>query len=127
MKHISLLAIVLSVILIACNTKNNTQKAQQSWTFSQSNFIQQGFTPQAGDQVWVRVFDESGKELVFEKYNLNESNLDTWREDIANLLNSGENSKYIQVRSDPNKQLPSNTNYVWLANPNHVYVMGLGH
>ncbi len=120
-----IIVLVLNVIFMSCNGRNNTQESQPNWILGKGNFIQQGFTPQAGDQVWVRVFDKSGKELVSEKYGLNDSNLDTWREDITSLLNSGENGKYIQVRNDPNEKLFSKTNYIWLTDPNHVYVMGL--
>ena len=115
---------LVASILSAC-TRAST--SESPWSLSQQSFVEQGFSPQVGDQVWVRVFDQEGQELIFEIYDIKATNLGTWQDDLTTVLNEGKANQYMQVRFDPGKKIAASTNYVWLKNPEHSYVMGLRH
>lgn len=121
--------LLLALIFTACNQNLNSSDNSSSdlWSLGPQNYIQQGFTPQMGDQVWVRVFDEKGAELVFEKLDIRSDNLGSWQEDLAHSLNKGASGQYLQVRLDPNEVMTSPSNYIWLKHAGHSYVMGLSH
>lgn len=123
--------LLLGLIIIALGACSQPEEAgaDTSWNLSQQNFLEEGFVPKVGDQVWVRVFDATGDEVVFEKYDITNDNINTWRSDLALSLNAGKSGEYLQARDNPNELGLSNvsTNYIWLNNPEFSYVMGLSH
>lgn len=130
MKTMFLAILITAALLISACTRNSaSSQPENNWTLSTQAFIHQGFSPQAGDEVWVRLFDETGKELVFEKFPISNENLSSWQSDITKTLNEGPANQYLQVRQDPTGYLntSTNSNYVWLKNPNHTYIIGLDH
>lgn len=60
----------LAVLLLAACSQSEPLGADAGWSIATQNFVSQGFEPQVGDQVWARVFDEVGQEVVFEKLDI---------------------------------------------------------
>ena len=117
------------IIGLAACSQPEQANVNTSWNLSQQNFLEAGFVPKVGDQIWVRVFDATGDEVVFEKYDITNGNINTWRSDLALSLNAGESGEYLQAQTNPSELGVSNvsTNYIWLKNSDHSYVMGLSH
>lgn len=130
-----LLCITAASLMAACNKKpvQSSNQPTNTWQLSSQAFIHQGFSPQVGDEVWARLLDETGHEIVFERIPITQDNLGTWPTLVAQQLNEGSANAYMRVRQDPTGETTgesgavADSNYVWLANPKHTYILGLDH
>jgi N-acetylglucosamine binding protein domain 2 len=122
--------LLLAFSLSACANNAKSKKPIDGWVQSDSSYIPSGFTPKPGDAVWVRVFDASGQELVFEKRGLTENNLGTWKSEMAAQLNTPAVSRYIRLQDpallEKGEPIAPASDKVWLADASYIYQMGYG-
>lgn len=64
--------------------------------FATDFFVTQGQTAQIGDVVRARLFSETGQELINQALNINEANLGSWQQTLADTLVL-DNSQLIEV------------------------------
>ncbi|WP_052480815.1 lytic polysaccharide monooxygenase [Gilvimarinus agarilyticus] len=94
------------------------------------NYVNQGINPSAGDQIWFRVFDGSGSEVVFNQFDITASNqaLNTWTAELAADINSSETAVQVGVLNNGSVSYNSNdlyANRVYVLNSNYTYQMDL--
>lgn len=105
-----------------CSDIHIASGVPDNW-FDKGVYLRSGTSANAGDEVWLRVFDSSGRERVFEKLAVTSANQNTsiWAGELAARVNSSYGSVIqIGVR-DSNGNIgydSSNTsaNKVWLSN-----------
>ncbi|WP_196139216.1 lytic polysaccharide monooxygenase [Aliikangiella sp. G2MR2-5] len=94
-------------------------------------FIQQGDEAIAGDQIWFRVFDEVGDEIIFEKILIEENNQtqSAWSAQLAKKINETyseqvaigvKDSKDQVIRFDEVNRL---SNKVWLSKSEQSFAL----
>lgn len=124
---------VLVLALAACGQKPAAAGADLGARQARAvDVVERGFRPLAGDQVWIRVFDERGRELVFETVDVSKANLNSWREDLGHVLDEGKASRYLRADLDLESATSERSGLgeakqVWLKNPEHYFVVGLSH
>ncbi|MFY8299888.1 lytic polysaccharide monooxygenase [Pseudoalteromonas sp. SS15] len=62
--------------------------APDTW-YAFDYFVKQGQEAQNGDTIWARLFDENGRELIQEKFDVTTANANQWQAEFANKLVSG--------------------------------------
>ena len=101
--------------------------------FDKGYFVSQGDEAQVNDEVWFRVFNQTGSELVFEKLLIDSTNQqqDVWAQAIATKVNDTHpNLVKIGVRSAANGSInydPANTlsNKVWLKATENSFTLDI--
>ncbi|WP_346719986.1 lytic polysaccharide monooxygenase [Pseudoalteromonas ruthenica] len=93
-------------------------------------YLQQGQTPAVGDSIWVRLFDESGQELVNQMFAVSADNQSSWQQDLAAMLNL-DYSQYMQIGlQDQQGQVVYQSgdplvNQVYTTNANYSYSLSV--
>jgi len=93
-------------------------------------FLRQGQQANIGDQVWARIFNSDGDELISELFDVTEANLDTWPSVLAldlttkydNLVDIGIEDSDGNIHFDTNNLL---ANQVWVTNADHSYQLSI--
>ena len=101
--------------------------------FDKGYFVSQGDEAQVNDEIWFRVFNQSGSELIFEKLAIDATNQQQsqWAETIATQVNATHpNIAKIGIRSASDGTIsydPSNTlsNKVWLKNIQNSFTLDI--
>ncbi|MDO3381472.1 lytic polysaccharide monooxygenase [Gilvimarinus algae] len=93
-------------------------------------YVQQGINPSAGDQIWFRVFDNFGSEVVFNQFDITAANeaLGSWTAELANEINNTETAVRVGVLSGGNVSYNSGdlyANRVYVLNDSYTYQMDL--
>ncbi|TQV84948.1 lytic polysaccharide monooxygenase [Aliikangiella coralliicola] len=93
-------------------------------------YVKQGTEAQAGDEIWFRVFDTNGNEVVFEKLAISESNQSQaiWAEQLATQVNqTHQQITQIGVRNSEDiieySAADTLTNKVWVKNNNYTFAL----
>lgn len=69
------------------NIVNNAVPSDPNVWQSVSYFIRQGQNAAVGDTVWVRLFDETGQEVINQQLKINADNQANWQQALAEQLN----------------------------------------
>ena len=98
--------------------------------FPVAYYLRQGQEANAGDQVWVRVFDKDGSEFISELYDVTADNQANWPQLLANeLINKHASSINIGVKDDADS-INFDTgnllaNQVWVTNADFTYQLSI--
>lgn len=89
-------------------------------------YVSTGINPAAGDQMWFRVFDEFGSEVVFNQFDITSANasLNTWTAELASEINSTETAVQVGVLNGDTVTYNSAdlyANRVYVLNSNYTY------
>ncbi|MCF7353886.1 lytic polysaccharide monooxygenase [Vibrio sp. CK2-1] len=94
---------------------------------SSGNYLASTMDANAGDTAWLRIFDENGQEIVFEKFPIDNDAETVWAESLATTVNQ----KYPQTVQIGLKDSASQTiqyqsqdlysNLVYVTNSNYSY------
>ncbi len=73
-----------------CSDITFTGSSTATTWINKGNFVKAGLDARAGETVWFRIFDASGKEVVFEKLPVNTANEaeSVWAQQLADKVNS---------------------------------------
>ncbi len=98
--------------------------------FAIAYYLRQGQQANIGDQVWARVFNGDGDELISELFDVTEANLDSWASLLAQELTTKyDNLVDIGIKdNDGNIQFDTNNlfgNQVWVTNADYSYQLSI--
>jgi len=99
----------------------------QQWQ-SIGYFINQGQVANVGDSVWLRLFSDTGQELISQSLEITANNSDRWQVDFATLLNQqydqqikvGIKDQANNIHFDENNLL---SNKVWVTDENYSFAL----
>ncbi|MFT4928951.1 MAG: putative carbohydrate-binding protein with CBM5 and CBM33 domain/chitodextrinase [Phenylobacterium sp.] len=106
-------------------TIKGTGTTDPSWS-AIGFYVSQGQTANVGDVVRVRLFSETGQELINQTLDIDALNLANWQESLANTLVT-DHSQLIEVGvEDAQGEIVFDTadlaaNQVWVQNSNHTF------
>jgi predicted carbohydrate-binding protein with CBM5 and CBM33 domain len=100
--------------------------------YDKGAYVRGGTTAEAQDEAWFRVFDSTGRELVFEKLAINASNqaVDVWAAQLASAVNA-RHSGTVQIgvrNSDGSISYSTGntaSNRVWLIGENDTFALDI--
>lgn len=108
------------------NGETNPNNPLDKW-ISSGNYLASTINANAGDTAWLRVFDENGQEIIFEKSPIDNDAETVWAESLATTVNQ----KYPQIVQIGLKDSASQTiqyqsqdlysNLVYLTDSNYSY------
>ncbi|WP_434931659.1 lytic polysaccharide monooxygenase [Shewanella sp. HL-SH5] len=103
--------------------------APEQW-LPQDYFVKQGQVANAGDIVWLRLFNGSGQELINQHFEVTVANVQHWQADFSTLLNTlhdqlikiGIKTAEGDIRFDVNNLL---SNKVWTLDADYSFALSV--